>query len=114
MNENEAREKIRALREKIRRNAVLYYEKDAPVLSDAAYDALFRELSALEAAFPQLDDPDSPTHHVGGAPSEKFAKVTHPVKMGSLTDVFTMDELSAYLKKTTAALLEAGVDNYLR
>ena len=48
MNENEAREKIRALREKIRRNAVLYYEKDAPVLSDAAYDALFRELSALE------------------------------------------------------------------
>lgn len=109
MNENEAREKIRALREKIRRNAVLYYEKDAPVLSDAAYDALFRELSALEAAFPQLDDPDSPTHHVGGAPSEKFAKVTHPVKMGSLTDVFTMDELSAYLEKTTAALLEAGI-----
>ena len=109
MTEKEARARIESLRETIRRNAVLYYEKDAPVLSDAAYDALFRELSDLEAAYPQWDDPSSPTHHVGGAPSAKFAKVTHPVKMGSLTDVFSTDELSAYLTKTIAALSEAGI-----
>lgn len=109
MTEQEAKRRIDQLRETIRRNAVLYYEKDAPVLSDAAYDALFRELSDLEAAYPQWDDPSSPTHRVGGAPSEKFAKVTHPVKMGSLTDVFSEDELSAYLTKTIAALSEAGI-----
>lgn len=109
MIEQEARQRIAYLRETIRRNAVLYYEKDAPVLSDSAYDALFRELTDLEAAYPQLDDPASPTHHVGGAPSEKFAKVTHPVKMGSLTDVFSTDELSAYLTKTIDALLDAGI-----
>ena len=61
MTEKEARARIESLRETIRRNAVLYYEKDAPVLSDAAYDALFRELSDLEAAYPQWDDPSSPT-----------------------------------------------------
>lgn len=109
MTEHDAEQRIAYLRETIRRNAVLYYEKDAPVLSDAAYDALFRELSDLEAAYPQFDDPSSPTHHVGGAPSEKFAKVTHPVKMGSLTDVFSTDELSAYLTKTIDALLDAGI-----
>lgn len=109
MTEHDAKRRIDHLRDTIRRNAVLYYEKDAPVLSDSAYDALFRELIELEAAYPQLDDPASPTHHVGGAPSAKFAKVTHPVKMGSLTDVFSEDELSAYLTKTIAALLEAGI-----
>ncbi len=109
MTEQEAKQRIAYLRETIRRNAVLYYEKDAPVLSDSAYDALFRELTDLEAAYPQWDDPSSPTHHVGGAPSAKFAKVTHPVRMGSLTDVFSEDELSAYLTKTIAALLDTGI-----
>ncbi|MCQ2423610.1 MAG: NAD-dependent DNA ligase LigA, partial [Clostridia bacterium] len=72
---SEARARIEALRETIRKNAVLYYEKDAPVISDYEYDALFRELQELEAAFPSLDDPASPTHRVGGSASEKFRKV---------------------------------------
>lgn len=105
----DARSRIDALRKTIAHHAKLYYENDAPEISDYAYDALFRELTELEAAFPELASADSPTRRVGGAASEKFAKVTHPVKMGSLTDVFDYDELRAFLVRTNAALLEDGV-----
>lgn len=105
----DARSRIDALRKTIAHHAKLYYENDAPEISDYAYDALFRELTELEAAFPELASADSPTRRVGGAASEKFAKVTHPVKMGSLTDVFDFDELRAFLVRTNAALLEDGV-----
>ena len=97
------------LREKIRRAAELYYNQDAPEISDFEYDAMFEELKQLEAAFPGIDAPDSPTHKVGGTASEKFEKVTHPVKMGSLSDVFSEEELTAFLTRTTDALLEAGI-----
>lgn len=97
------------LRKKIRHAAELYYNQDAPEISDFEYDAMFEELKQLEAAFPEIDSPDSPTHKVGGTASEKFEKVTHPVKMGSLADVFSGDELTAFLTRTTDALLEYGV-----
>ncbi|MBQ8512670.1 MAG: NAD-dependent DNA ligase LigA [Clostridia bacterium] len=97
------------LRKKIRHAAELYYNQDAPEISDFEYDAMFEELKQLEAAFPEVDVPDSPTHKVGGTASEKFEKVTHPVKMGSLSDVFSEDELTAFLTRTTDALLEYGV-----
>jgi len=104
--------KLRAaeLREKIRHAAELYYNQDAPEISDFEYDAMFEELKQLEAAFPEIDVPDSPTHRVGGAASEKFEKVTHPVKMGSLSDVFSEEELQAFLTRTTDALTEYGID----
>ena len=70
---------------------------------------MFEELKQLEAAFPEIDTPDSPTHRVGGTASEKFEKVTHPVKMGSLSDVFSEDELTAFLTRTTDALTEYGI-----
>ncbi len=103
--------KLRAedLRKKIRRAAELYYNQDAPEISDFEYDAMFEELKQLEAAFPEIDTPDSPTHKVGGAASEKFEKVTHPVKMGSLSDVFSEEELTAFLTRTTDALTEYGI-----
>ncbi len=109
MTEKEAIAHIKALRETIARHAKLYYENDAPEISDYEYDALFRELTQLEEAYPGAVTADSPTHRVGGAPSEKFAKVTHPVRMGSLTDVFDTEELRAFLTRTTDALLEAGI-----
>ena len=104
--------KLRAedLRRKIRHAAELYYNQDAPEISDFEYDAMFEELKQLEAAFPEIDVPDSPTHRVGGAASEKFEKVTHPVKMGSLSDVFSEEELQAFLTRTTDALTEYGID----
>ncbi|MEK0306455.1 NAD-dependent DNA ligase LigA [Bifidobacterium favimelis] len=72
---------------------VAYYIDDAPVSSDAAYDARMRCLQALEAQFPSLDTPQSPTHRVGGTFSNDFASVRHPSQMMSLDDVFSTDEL---------------------
>ncbi|MBQ3792340.1 MAG: NAD-dependent DNA ligase LigA, partial [Clostridia bacterium] len=108
MNEKDAEKRIRELRSQIHRHSRLYYEKDAPEISDFEYDALFRELQDLEAAFPQLDDPASPTHRVMGQPSDKFRKVIHPVRMCSLTDVFSFSELSEFLQKTKEELTRLG------
>ena len=105
----QARTRIQSLRKTIAHHAKLYYENDAPEISDYEYDALFRELTELEEAWPELAEKDSPTKRVGGQASEKFAKVTHPVKMGSLTDVFDAEELRAFLTRTRDALLEDGV-----
>ncbi len=74
----------------------LYYEEDAPELSDAEYDALFRELVALETAWPLLVTPDSPTQRVGGAPSGTFAEVRHSRPMLSLSNAFSAEELRAF------------------
>ncbi|MBQ2727279.1 MAG: NAD-dependent DNA ligase LigA [Clostridia bacterium] len=106
----QAKLRVAELRRKIRHAAELYYNQDAPEISDFEYDAMFEELKQLEAAFPEIDVPDSPTHKVGGAASEKFEKVTHPVKMGSLSDVFSEEELQAFLTRTTDALTEYGID----
>ena len=77
-----------------------YYVDDDPVVSDSEYDMLFRELGELEARFPSLLRPDSPSLRVGGAVLDKFEKVTHAVPMGSLSDVFSYEELSEFLCKT--------------
>ncbi len=75
----------------------LYYAEDAPELTDAEYDALFRELVALEAAFPALATPESPTQQVGGAPAGgPFSEVRHERPMLSLGNAFGHDELRAF------------------
>ena len=70
-----------------------YYIDDAPVSSDAAYDARLRCLQSLETQFPSLDSPQSPTHRVGGTFSNDFVSVRHPSRMMSLDDVFSLEEL---------------------
>ena len=85
------------LAETIRRANRLYYEQDAPELSDAEYDALFRDLVALETAFPALITPDSPTQRVGGTPAGgRFPEVRHQRPMLSLSNAFSADELRAF------------------
>ena len=75
----------------------LYHVEDAPELSDAEYDQLFRRLVALESAFPQLVTPDSPTQRVGGTPTgETFDEVQHRRPMLSLSNAFSHDELRAF------------------
>jgi DNA ligase (NAD+) len=74
----------------------LYYQEDAPELSDAEYDALFRELVALESAKPELVTSDSPTQRVGGAISTTFDEVRHRRPMLSLSNAFSHDELRAF------------------
>lgn len=97
MTKSEIKEKIEYLRKQIEYNSRLYYENDAPEISDYEYDRMFRELTELEEANPEFLSPDSPTHRVGGKALDKFEKFTHNVKMGSLTDVFSLEELEAFL-----------------
>lgn len=75
---------------------VAYYDRDAPVLSDAEYDKLYRELEDFEAKYPQYRSADSPTTQVGGAASQAFAPVEHLQQMTSLDDVFSLEELAAW------------------
>src|SRR6478735_10841148 len=74
----------------------LYHVEDAPEISDAEYDALFRELVALETAYPQLTTSDSPTQRVGGTPTGTFDEVRHVRPMLSLSNAFSHDELRAF------------------
>ncbi len=91
--------RIDALRTLIRRYNAAYYEKDAPLIPDGEWDALMRELRALEAARPELVTPDSPTQAIGGAPSTVFAPVTHAVAMMSLDNAFDHDELVSWAER---------------
>jgi DNA ligase (NAD+) len=84
------------LREAIERANSLYYEQDAPEISDAEYDALFRELVELEEDHPELRTPDSPTQRVGGAPSGQLTEVRHSSPMLSLNNAFSHDEVRAF------------------
>lgn len=93
-------ERIEELRKLLRYHARKYYVEDSPEISDFEYDRMFRELQELEQAHPELDDPDSPTHRVGGAALERFDKVVHAVPMRSLQDVFSFDELGDFLRRT--------------
>ncbi|MBO5009339.1 MAG: NAD-dependent DNA ligase LigA [Clostridia bacterium] len=100
MTKQEALLRIEHLRREIEINSKLYYENDAPKISDYEYDMMFRELTELEEKFPDLQTADSPTHRVGGRALERFEKYTHTVKMGSLTDVFSYEELRDFVDKT--------------
>ncbi len=102
----QARSRVEELRAVIEKNNRLYYDQDAPELEDYEYDALTRELKALEAQFPELVTPTSPTQHVGGTPSGRFAKVTHAVKMESLLDAFSYDELRDFDRRVREADIE--------
>jgi DNA ligase (NAD+) len=84
MNHVHAERRLRELRAEIRHHDFLYYVKDAPELSDEAYDALFRELKALEERFPDLWTPDSPTQRVAGLALDEFPKVRHAAPVLSL------------------------------
>ena len=92
----EARIRAEKLREQIVYNSKLYYENDAPEISDYEYDMMFRELTELEERFPEIKTPDSPTVRVGGKALDRFEKYTHTVRMGSLTDVFSFEELREF------------------
>ena len=108
MKNGDYKKRIEELRRLLRYHSKLYYEKDEPEISDYEYDMMFRELTELEAAHPELDSAASPTHRVGGSADDRFAKVRHPVKMGSLTDVFSFDELRAFVDKAKQQLADMG------
>jgi DNA ligase (NAD+) len=109
----EAKAEHAQLGEKIAKNDRLYYQEDAPKLSDADYDALRRRYEALEATFPELVSEDSLTQKVGAAPSEKFAKVRHKIPMLSLGNVFKDEDVEDFVARVRRFLglkAEVSVD----
>lgn len=103
-------EEYQQLLDQVRAARYAYYQEDAPRLSDADYDQLYRRLELFEATHPQLVANDSPTQEVGGEVSEAFAPVTHLARMYSLEDVFSLEELGTWLDRAEANSLQlAGV-----
>jgi len=100
--------RVAALRREIGEHDYRYYVLDAPTVSDAEYDALFRELADLEAQHPALVTPESPTQRVGGAPATTFDAVTHRVPMLSLNNAFSDEEAEAFDRRVREGL---GVDD---
>lgn len=94
-------ERMASLRARIDEANRAYYEADAPVISDAEYDLLFRELQALEAAHPALASENSPTRRIGGAPAPFLRKHTHQRPMFSLANAFSTEELVAWEERNT-------------
>lgn len=99
MTDDAAKARHAALSTEITDHRRRYYEQDAPVVSDAEFDTLMRELIELESEYPQLRTPASPTQQVGGAASSTFAPVTHLVPLMSLDNVFSLDELDKWLAR---------------
>ena len=108
-----AAERDRTLRDKLQAHNISYYVNDAPAVSDAEYDLLMRELQALEAKFPELISPDSPTQRVGAAPISAFGSITHRRPMLSLGNAFSADDLREFdkrAKRTIGMDLEIPVE----
>ena len=93
MRQTQASRRIAELREQLARHDYAYYVLAAPVISDRDYDRLFEELKAIEAEFPDLVTPDSPTQRVGGQPLEGFSQVAHAVPMLSIDNTYNEGEL---------------------
>ncbi len=110
MTKKEAKERVSKLTEVIRHHGHLYHTLDTPEISDEAYDSLVRELETLEAQYPELRFPDSPTKRVGGTPLSQFVKVKHRTSQWSFDDVFNKKELEKWIEKVTKMARKAGFD----
>ncbi len=104
-----AQEEVARLRTEIEQHNYRYYVQDDPAVSDAEYDALMRELVALETAHPELVTAESPTQRVGAAPLAAFGSVTHAVPMLSLGNAFEAEDVQDFDKRVTDTLRSAGL-----
>ncbi len=104
MDKKAAAKRIQELRAQIREHDRRYYEEAAPTISDREYDRLYRELVDLEAQFPELVTPDSPTQRVGGKALEAFAQVHHRIPMLSLENTYSEEEVANFYRRITRLL----------
>jgi len=107
----EAWERINELREIINHHNQLYYDKDAPEISDFEYDTLMNELISLEKEFPIYAAQDSPTQKVGGHAMERLGKIVHKNVMQSLANAFSEAEIMDYVTRVEQAIKDAGIDS---
>ncbi|HVD76616.1 MAG TPA: NAD-dependent DNA ligase LigA, partial [Vicinamibacteria bacterium] len=110
MTREQAEHRIQELRREVRRHEHLYYVADQPEIADAEYDRLERELRELEAQFPELVTPDSPTQRVGERPSESFPTWRHRVPMLSLDNTYNEEELREFEKRIFRQVGERPID----
>ena len=110
MPDQAVKEEIQKLRAELERYNEEYYVNDQPSVSDFVYDKRMNHLLRLEAEYPELITPDSPTQRVGGAVSDGFDEVVHTVPMQSLADVFSKEELCDFDSRTAAALQTDSVE----
>ncbi len=101
-------QRVRELRAQIEQHNRQYYVLDSPLIADAEYDALFRELQALEAEHPEWLTPDSPTQRVGAAPLPEFKSLAHRTPMLSLSNAFADDEVVAFDRRVREGLATDG------
>ncbi len=101
---DEAASELARLAREIAQHDRLYYEKDAPKISDAAYDALRARNTAIEARFPDLVRPDSPSARVGARPSDQFAEVVHALPMLSLGNAFSDEDVADFAARVVKFL----------
>jgi DNA ligase (NAD+) len=104
----EAKLRVEELRSQVNYHDYRYHVLDQPEIADPEYDALMRELRGLEAKYPELITPDSPTQRVGGQPVEAFGVVQHPVPLLSLSNAFGEDEFMAWYRRASALAERSG------
>ena len=102
--------RARKLRAEIERHNHQYYVLDQPLVSDAEYDRMFRELQQLENEHAELASPDSPTQRVGGAPLPQFEQLTHRIPMLSLNNAFSEEEVTAFDKRVSEGLKTNNIE----
>lgn len=112
MSDEQIAQQIQALKKSLQHHNERYYQHDDPDISDAEYDALFRQLQALEEQYPALQTPDSPTHRVGATPLSAFKTVEHQLPMLSLANAFSLDDLHAFEKRIKDKLKTATNIHY--
>ena len=110
MDIKDAKKRIEELSDLLKYHNIKYYIEDSPEIEDFEYDAMLRELENLENEFPQFKKEDSPTQNVGGAALRLFTPVEHTVKMESLQDVFSFDELRAFAEKIDLSKTKFSVE----
>lgn len=110
MTHAEAASRAAFLRQEIDKHNRLYYVDARPVISDQQFDALLKELQDVEARFPDLLTPDSPTQRVGGAPLEGFVQIRHTVPMMSLDNTYSEEEMTAFFARLQKGLGREKID----
>lgn len=108
------RDEYQQLIDEVRRYRMAYYVEDSPLVSDAEFDVLFRRLEEIEQLHPEIVSNDSPTQEVGGEVSAAFSPVKHLTQMYSLEDVFSLEELTAWLERATAHAGSRAAKHQLR
>lgn len=107
---SEIKQRVEQLRQQLQEASYAYYVLDRPIMEDAVYDRLYRELQDLETQHPEFISPDSPTQRVGEKPATKFQTVRHNIPLYSLENAFNLEELKAWEKRRLRGIGEEGIE----